>query len=52
MPTHRNSYIHVRRWKENHREKYIAANRKSSLNSYYFKKLVKEFLRIDPSLFL
>jgi len=51
MATHRNNAIHVKRWKDKHPEKYIAANRKSSLNSYYFKKQVKEFLRIDPTLF-
>ena len=52
MATHRNNAVHVRRWKLNHPEKYNAANRKSSLSGYYFKKQVKEFLRIDPTLFL
>ena len=50
MATHRNNDIYIKRWKEKHREKYLAANRKSFLNSYCFKKQVKEFLRIDPSL--
>ena len=53
MVTHPKNYIYVRRWKEKHRERYLTANRKSSLDNYYFKKQVQEFLRIDhPSLFL
>ena len=51
MATHRNNAIHVKRWKLNHPEKYIASNRKNSLDNYYFKKQVKEFLIIDPTLF-
>ena len=51
MPTHRNNSIYIKRWKEKHREKYLANNRKCVLNYYYFKKQVQEFLRIDPTLF-
>ena len=51
MATHRNRAIYVKRWKERHVEKYIASNRKYSLNYYYFKKQVQKFLRIDPTFF-
>ena len=49
--THPKNAINVKRWKEKHVEKYITSNRKYSLNYYYFKKQVQEFLRIDPTLF-
>ena len=51
MATNRNDAIHVKRWKLNHPKIYIAYNRKNSLANFYFKKQVKEFLRIDPTLF-
>ena len=51
MTTHPSNSIYVRRWKIKNRDKYVACNRKCSLNNYYFKKQVKEFLRIDPTLF-
>ena len=51
MATHRNNAVHVRRWKEKHREVYFAANRKCSSDNYYSKKQDKECLGIDPSLF-
>ena len=35
MATHRNNAIYVKRWKDKHREKYIASNRK-----YVFKLLL------------
>ena len=49
MATHRNDAIYIKRWKEKHRDKYLAANRKCCLDNYFFKKQVKEFLSIDLS---
>ena len=50
--THPITSLYLKRYKEKNRDKYLASNREWSINNYYFKKQVKEFLRNDPSVFL
>lgn len=49
--THQNNAIHVKTWKANNREKYLKLHREDCLKRYYYKQIIKELYRIDPTLF-
>jgi hypothetical protein len=50
--THRNNYEYVKKWREVNKEKYLEANRRYTLNRYYYNQAIKELYKIDSSLFL
>ena len=50
--THKNNYEYVKKWRKANRDKYLEANRRYTLKSYYYKQAIKELYKIDTSLFL
>jgi hypothetical protein len=50
--THAKNYEYVKKWRELNREKYLQIKRDDTLKRYYYKQMIKELYRIDPSLFL
>ena len=49
--THPKNNEYVRKWRELNRAKYLEQDKRSVLKLYYYKKGIKEFMNIDPTLF-
>lgn len=49
--THQNNLTYVKKWQQNNREKYLKMHRETTLKRYYYKQIIKELYRIDPTLF-
>jgi hypothetical protein len=50
--THPKNYEYQMRWRARNREKYLKLKMADTLKRYYYKQIIKEFYRIDPTLFL
>ena len=50
--THANNYQYVKKWRENNPELQRLRNKSYRMKIYYYKQIIKEFYRIDPTLFL
>ena len=50
--THPKNYEYQKRWRERNREKYLKLKMADTLKRYYYKQIIKEFMRIDTTLFL
>ena len=50
--THPRNYEYQKRWRELNREKYKALNKKCCLKQSRWRQVIKEFMRIDTTLFL
>jgi len=50
--THANNYQYVKKWRENNPELQRLRNKSYRMKIYYYKQIIKEFMRIDPTLFL
>ena len=49
--THINNYEYVKKWRENNPELQKLRNKTYRMKTYYYKQIIKEFCRIDPSIF-
>lgn len=49
--THVNNLSYVKKWRSLNREKYLKDQRQGTLKRYYYKQIIKELYRIDPTLF-
>jgi len=50
--THPKNYEYQKRWRERNREKYLKLKMEDTLKRYYYKQIIKEFMRIATTLFL
>ena len=50
--THPNNYQYQLRWRARNREKYLKLKKADTVKRYYYKQVIKELYRIDPTLFL
>ena len=50
--THHNNYNYVKKWRENNPELQRLRNKSYRMKIYYYKQVIKELYRIDPTLFL
>ena len=50
--THPKNGEYQKRWRARNREKYLKLKMADTLKRYYYKQIIKEFYRIDPTLFL
>ena len=50
--THPKNYEYQLRWRERNREKYLKLKQADTLKRYYYKQIIKDFMNIDPALFL
>jgi hypothetical protein len=50
--THVNNYEYVKRWRQNNPELQKLRNKSYCIKIYHYKQTIKEFMRIDTTLFL
>ena len=50
--THVNNYQYVKKWRTLNKEKYKVLNKKCCLKQSRWRQIIKEFMRIDTTLFL
>ena len=50
--THVNNYQYVQKWRTLNKEKYKILNKKCCLKQSRWRQVIKEFMRIDTTLFL
>ena len=50
--THVNNYQYVKKWRQNNPELQRLRNKSYRMKIYYYKQIIKEFMRIDTTLFL
>ena len=50
--THIKNYEYVKKWRGNNPELQKLRNRAYRMKNYYYSQIIKEFYRIDPTLFL
>ena len=50
--THPKNGEYQKRWRACNREKYLKLKIADTLKRYYYKQIIKEFMRIDTTLFL
>jgi len=50
--THPKNYEYQMRWMARNHEKYLKLKMADTLKRYYYKQIIKEFYRIDPTLSL
>jgi len=50
--THINNYQYVQKWRENNPELQKLRNKTYRMRIHYYKQIIKEFYRIDTTLFL
>lgn len=51
MASHPKAYEYVKKWRANNREKYLKNQKEATLKRYYYKQIIKELYRIDPTIF-
>ena len=49
--THVNNYLYVKKWRELNRDKYLQVQKISSIKRNHYRQVVKELLRISPTIF-
>jgi len=49
--THANNYQYVKKWRELNPDLQKLRNKQYRMKNYYYSQIIKEFLRIDPSIF-
>ena len=49
--THPKNYQYVQKWRANNPELQKLRNKTYRMKIYYYKQIIKEFYRIDPSIF-
>ena len=50
--THVNNYEYVKRWRQKNPELQNLRNKTYRMKIYYYNQIIKEFYRINPTLFL